>query len=144
MVGSDTRPFKCKRVLVIVDGNIVGVVEGMAVEFIKDNTTEPHYGSDTHHHAIGTRHATFSIRRWMFVDTKKKLLFTLFNTDKSFALEMGVSDMSAVPSFVTGMKIVLSNCLGKTWRPVTGATGDVLAEELIGNALDWIDDDFDD
>jgi len=144
MVASTTRPFKCKRVLVVVNGNTVGVVEGMAIEFIKDNTTEPHYGSDTHHHAVGTRHGTFSIRRWMFVDTKKKLLFELFENDTSFNLEFGVSDMEPSPDFVSGMKLILSNCLGKTWRPVTGATGDVLAEELIGNALDWIDDDFDD
>ena len=139
-----TRPFKCKRMLVKVGGHVVGLVEGMAIEFIKEGRSEPHYGSHTHKHAIGTRHVTFSIRRWLFVDTKKKLLFDMMNDETAFSLEFGISDMAVAPAFVAGKKIILSDCLGYRWRPVTGAANDIVAEELIGEALDWIDDDFTD
>jgi len=139
-----TRPFKCKRMLVKVGSDIVGVVEGMAIELIKEGGSEPHYGSETHKHAIGTKHATFSIRRWMFLDTKKRLLYDLYKNETAFSLYFGISDMQANPDFVTGMKIVLSDCLGYRWRPVTGATGDIIAEELVGEALNWIDTDFTD
>jgi len=139
-----TRPFKCKRMLVRVDGNVVGLVEGMAIELIKEGGSEPHYGSETHKHAIGTKHATFSIRRWMFIDTKKRLLFDLFKNETPFNLDFGISDMAGSPDFVTGTKIILSDCVGYRWRPVTGAVGDIIAEELVGEALDWIDTNFSD
>ena len=139
-----TLPFKCKRMLVKIGTDVVGVVEGMGIEFIKEGGSEPHYGSQTHKHAIGTRHATFTIRRWMFVDTKKKLLFDMFNDETPFSLSFGISDMNASPDYVTGMKIVLSDCTGYRWRPITGATNDIIAEELVGEALDWIETDFTD
>lgn len=139
-----TRPFKAKRMLVVVDGNTVGVVEGMAIALIKEGGSEPHYGSETHKHAIGTRHATFSIRRWMFIDNKKKLLYDLFNDETPFSLEFGISDMQPEPDFLSGKKIVLSDCVGYRWSPVTGATNDIIAEEIVGEATDWIDTDFED
>jgi hypothetical protein len=139
-----SNPFKCKRMLVKIGTNVVGVVEGMGIEFIKEGGSEPHYGSETHRHAVGTRHGTFTIRRWMFVDTKKKLLFDMYNDSTEFNLEFGVSDMQPSPDFVTGMKIVLSDCLGYRWRPITGATNDIIAEELVGEFIDWIDTDFTD
>jgi len=139
-----TNPYKAKNVLVVVDGNTVGVVENMSVELIREGGIEPFYGSETGRHAIGTKHATFTLRRWMFIDTKKKLLFDLFNDKTPFNLEFGISDMAAVPDFVTGMKIVLSDCTGYRWRPVTGSANDIVVEELIGEAVDWDDTDFDD
>ena len=139
-----TNPYKAKNVLVVVDGNTVGVVENMSVELICEGGIEPFYGSETGRHAIGTKHATFTLRRWMFIDTKKKLLFDLFNDKTPFNLEFGISDMAAVPDFVVGMKIVLSDCTGYRWRPVTGSANDIVVEELIGEAVDWDDTDFDD
>jgi len=138
------KAIKAKKVLVIVDSNVVGVVEGFATEFIREGGIEPHYNSETGKHAIGTRHATFSIRRWMYVDTKKKLLFDLMNDKKSFNLEFGITDMEDTPDFVTGTKLVLTDCVGYTWKPVTGAANDIVAEELVGEAIDWIDTDFTD
>lgn len=139
-----TNPHKAKNVLVIVDGNTVGVVENMSVELIKEGGVEPHYGSDTGKHAIGTRHATFTLRRWMFIDSKKKLLYDLFNDETPFNLEFGISDMAAAPDFVAGMKIILSDCGGYRWRPITGSANDIVAEELIGEAVDWDDAGFSD
>lgn len=139
-----TLPFKAKRMLVKVGGNVVGLVEGMAIELIKEGGSEPHYGSHTHKHAIGTRHATFTVRRWMFVDTKKKLLFDMFQDETPFNLEFGISNMADSPSFLTGKKFTISDCIGYRWRPVTGAANDIIAEELIGEGLDWIEDDFSD
>ena len=139
-----SNPFKCKRMLVKVGSDVVGVVEGMGIEFIKEGGSEPHYGSATHKHAIGTRHGTFTIRRWMFVDTKKKLLFDLYDNETAFSLTFGISDMAVAPDFVTGMKILLSDCVGYRWRPITGATNDIIAEELVGEFIDWIDTDFTD
>lgn len=138
------RPYKCKRMLVKVGDDVVGLVEGTAYEFIKEGGIEPHYGSETGKHGIGTRKATFRIRRWMFVDTKKKLLYDLFNGETLFTLEFGISDMADSPDFVAGMKIVLSDCIGYRWNPITGATNDTIGEELIGEAVDWIDTDFTD
>ena len=139
-----TNPYKAKNVLVVVDGSTVGVVENMSVELIREGGIEPHYGSETGKHAIGTKHATFTLRRWMFIDTKKKLLFDLFNDKTPFNLEFGISDMAAVPDFVAGMKIILSDCTGYRWRPVTGSANDIVVEELIGEAINWDDTDFDD
>jgi len=139
-----TKPFKCKNVLLVANGNIVGVVEGMSIELIREGGVEPHYCSETGKHAIGTKHATFSIRRWMFIDTKKKLLFDLFNDKTQFALEFSRSDMANPPTFVAGTKLVLSDCVGYRWRPITGAANDILGEELVGEAVDWIDTDFTD
>jgi len=138
------KPFKCKRMLVICNGNVVGVVEGMAVEFIREGGIEPHYCSETGKHAIGTKHATFSIRRWMYLDSKKRLLYDLFNNQTQFCLEFGLTDMGTPPDFVSGTKIVLSDCVGYRWRPITGAANDIIAEELVGEAVDWIDVDFSD
>ena len=139
-----TNPFKAKNVLVIVDSNTVGVVENMSVELIREGGIEPHYGSETGKHAIGTKHATFTLRRWMYIDTKKKLLFDLFDNKTAFNLEFGISDMAAAPDFVAGMKIILSDCVGYRWRPVTGTANDICVEELIGESVDWDASGFDD
>jgi hypothetical protein len=128
--------------LVKIGDNVVGLVEGTAFEFVKEGGIEPHYGSETGKHGIGTRKATFSIRRWMFVDNKKKLLYDLYNGETLFTLEFGINDAPSSTSFDTGKKIVLSDCIGYRWRPVTGAANDTVGEELIGEAVDWIDDDF--
>ena len=139
-----TNPYKAKNVLVIVDGNTVGVVENMSVELIREGGIEPHYGSETGKHAIGTKHATFTLRRWMYIDTKKKLLFELFDNKTPFNLEFGISDMADSPDFVAGMKIILSDCTGYRWRPITGTANDICVEELIGEAVNWDASDFDD
>ncbi|GAG61949.1 unnamed protein product [marine sediment metagenome] len=138
-----TKPYKAKNVLVKVGSDIVGVVENMSVEFIREGGIEPHYGSETGKHAIGTKHAIFTLRRWMFIDTKKKLLFDLFDLKTQFSLVFGISDMTADPDFVAGMYITLSDCVGYRWRPITGAANDIVAEELIGEAVDWDDTNFD-
>lgn len=138
------KPFKAKRMLVVVNNQTVGVVEGLSIELIREGGVEPHYCSESGKHAIGTKHATFSIRRWMYLDTHKKLLFDLFNDQTQFNLEFGLCDMAESPDFVSGTRIILSDCVGYRWRPITGAANDIVAEELIGEATDWVDTYFED
>ena len=128
--------------MVIVDGSIVGVVEGIAIELIREGGVEPHYCSETGKHAIGTKHGTFSIRRWMYIDRQPKLLFELFNESKQFSLEFGLTDCVDCATisgceFRTGTRFVLSDCVGYRWKPVTGAANDIIAEELVGEFVDW-------
>lgn len=136
------KAIKAKKVLVIVNNNVVGVVEGFATEFIREGGIEPHYNSETGKHAIGTKHVTFSIRRWMWIDTKKRLLFDMFHNSTEFNLDFGYSTNQTTVD--TGKKLTLSGCIGYRWKPVTGAANDIVAEELVGEAIDWIEDDFDD
>lgn len=144
------KPFKAKRMMVIVNGYVVGVVEGLSIEFIREGGIEPHYCSETGKHAIGTKHATFSIRRWMYIDSKKRLLFDLFNDKTQFCLEFGLAEDSCMDcsaggcEIKAGTKIVLSDCVGYRYRPVTGAANDIIAEEISGEAIDWIATDFQD
>ena len=139
-----TNPFKCKRMLVKVSGQTVGVVEGMGIEFIREGGVEPHYSSETGKHAVGTKRGTFSIRRWMYIDTHKKLLWDLFDDSTPFSLEFGISDMQPVADFVAGTRILLSDCLAYRWRPITGAANDIIAEECSGEFTDWDDTNFSD
>jgi len=138
-------PFKCKRMRVIVNHPVlgavtVGVVEGLSIELIKEGSIEYHYDSETGAHAKGTRHATFTIRRWFMTDLSgsedKDLLFDMFNDDVTFNL---VGDLPQ--DYATGKaKITLSACQVYRWRPVTGTANDIIAEEAIGEAVDWLKD----
>jgi len=53
------------RVTIIQGGTpyVLGVVEGFEMELIKEGGVAPHYDSETGRHAVGTRHATFRVRR---------------------------------------------------------------------------------
>ena len=79
---SMTKPIKAKNVRILINsseglGDIIGVVENLTVEFSFDGGVEPHYGSDTGKHAIGTKRATFTLRRWMYIDTNDDLFYDL-------------------------------------------------------------------
>jgi hypothetical protein len=50
-------------------GYILGVVEGFEIELLKEGGVVPHFDSETGKHAVGTRHATFRLRRWFKTDT---------------------------------------------------------------------------
>lgn len=136
-------PFKCKRMRVIVQhptlGAVtVGVVEGLSIEMIKEGGVEFYYDSEIGAHAKGTRHATFTIRRWFMTDLTgsedKDLLFDIFNNDIVFNL---VGDLPQdYPSGIA--RITLSACQIYRWRPVTGTANDIIAEEAVGEALDWV------
>jgi len=146
-----TKPFKCKRMLVKIQDPcgatpvVVGVVEGMSIEFIREGGIEPHYCSETGKHAIGTKHATFSIRRWMYLDEpQNRLLYDLFNNKTQFCLEFGLWDVNEPPDYVEGSVLMLSDCVGYRWRPVLGAANDIIAEELIGECVNWCDTRFED
>jgi len=138
-------PFKCKRMRIVVQhptlGQVtIGVVEGLSIETIKEGGIEFYYDLEIGAHAKGTRHATFTIRRWFMTDLSgsedKDLLFDMFNDDISFNL---ISDLPQdYPSNIA--QIILSACQIYRWRPVTGTANDIIAEEAIGEALDWIKD----
>lgn len=123
-------PFKAKRLRVTVAGTIVGVVEGLSIELIKEGGIEFHYDGETGHHAKGTRHATFSVRRWFMTDTDTDLLYDLFNDDIPFTL-------SGQLTGVTGSTVNLSDCEIYRYRLVTGTANDIVAEEASGEAVDW-------
>ena len=68
-------------------------------------------------------------------DTDKDLLYTLFENDIPFTLSGAIIGLS-------GSTINLTNCEGYRWRPVTGAAGDTVAEELVGEAVAWTGTDL--
>jgi len=120
-----------------VDGVVVGLVEGMSIELIKEGGVEYRYGSQTGKKSIGTKHATFTIRRWFYADINKDLLYDLFNTEAYFTLEGILLDEDG--NQIANSTIKLTNAFGLRWRPVLGTAGDTVAEELIGEAEDWDD-----
>lgn len=130
-------PYKAKRLRVTVAGVTVGVVEGLSIELIKEGGVEFYYDSETGMHAKGTRHATFSIRRWFKTDTDTDLLYDLFNDDIPFTLTGQITG-------VTGSTITLSDCEIYRYRLVTGTANDIVAEEASGEAVDWAGTDITD
>lgn len=127
----------------------VGVVEGLSIETIKEGGIEFFYDSEIGAHAKGTRHATFTIRRWFMTDLRsgaplgsspydKDLLWDIFNDDVVFNL---VADLPQdYPSGIA--RLTLSACQIYRWRPVTGTANDIIAEEAVGEALDWCGADY--
>lgn len=132
---SSVGPFKCKRMrlMVKIAGNTytLGVVEGSDIELNKEGGVAFHYDSETGKHAVGTRHATFRLRRWFKTDTgKTDLLFTLMHNETHFNLEGEVASL-------TGSTLGLSDCLIYGYRPITGGANDIMSEEVRGEAIDW-------
>jgi len=130
-------PYKCKRMRVKIKNSLtgveytLGVVEGMDIECIKEGGVVPHYDSETGKHAVGTRHATFRIRRWFKTDNAQTdLLFALFNNETQFWLSGEITNVS-------GSTLTLSGCLIYSYRPVTGGANDIVSEEARGECVDW-------
>lgn len=128
-------PYKAKRMRlsVKVNGNtyILGVVEATDIELIKEGGVAFHYDGETGCHSVGTRHATFRLRRWFKTDCDQTdLLFDLMHNEIHFNLEGEISDLA-------GSMIGLSNCLCYNYKPVTGGANDIVSEEVSGEALDW-------
>ena len=126
----DVGPFKCTKMLVKIDGNTVGVVEGMDIECQRDGGVEHYYGSEEGKHAIGGKKATFSLRRWFMTDTDTDLLYDLFNLKLPFGLSGEIDGVS-------NSQLSLSNCIAYRYRPRTGGANDIVAEEGRGEALSW-------
>lgn len=131
-------PYKCKRMRVKVTEAThgvevcLGVVEGMDIELIREGGVVPHYDSETPKHAVGTRHATFRLRRWFKTDYQHTdLLFDLFDNETQFWLSGELSNIS-------GSTIMLSGCLIYSYRPVTGGANDIVSEEARGECVDWV------
>jgi len=124
-------PFKCKRMRIKIGNDTLGVVEAFDIELIKEGGVTPHYDSETGKHAVGTRHATFRIRRWYMTDTgQEDLIYDLMNGEIPF-------DMTGEITGETGSKITLSSCLIYSYAPRTGGANDIVSEEARGEALDW-------
>ena len=137
------EPYKCKRmrVQIVEDVNVytLGVVEAFDIELIKEGGVVPHYDSETGEHAIGTRHATFSVRRWFKADNSNTdLIFDLFDGERHFNLRGRL--VGADGSAVAGSMITLSDCVIYTYAPRTGGANDIVSEEGRGEARDWIGD----
>lgn len=132
---STNGPFKCKRMRVSALqaglGYILGVVEGFEIELLKEGGVVPHFDSETGKHAVGTRHATFRLRRWFKTDTgQTDLLYDLFTNEIHFNLTGEITGVS-------GSAITLSDCLIYNYGPKTGTANDIVSEEARGEALDW-------
>lgn len=144
-------PYKCKRMRVVViphgihctdpptmpsgwtQGNryILGTVEGMDIELIREGGIVPHYDSETGKHAVGTRHVTLRLRRWFKADLRQTdLIFDLMNSQVLFSLESQLTN-------VQGSTLTLSDCLIYTYRPVTGGANDIVSEEGRAECVDW-------
>ena len=124
------EPYKCKDLILKVNGVALGVVESASIELEREGGTEPYYNSEEEAHAIGTKKASFTIRRWYGIDTDPDLLFDLFDNKTAFELSSEISGVSQT-------KITLSNCKIYRWRPVMGAANDIVAEEASGYATSW-------
>jgi len=124
-------PFKCKRMRITIGSDTLGVVEAYDIELIREGGVTPHYDSETGKHAVGTKHATFRLRRWYYTDTgQEALLYDLMQSETPF-------NMSGEITSVSGSKITLSACLIYSYSPRTGGANDIIAEEARGEALDW-------
>ena len=123
---------KCKDLRIKIDGTIVGVVESAGIELGYEGGTEPTYDADSPSHAIGTKKASFSIRRWLGVDSDKDLLFDLFNQKLPFSMSSEVKNTNDT-------KLTLSNCKLYRWRYIMGSANDIVGEEASGEATDWSD-----
>jgi len=128
-------PFKCKRMRIVVGTTTLGVVEAYDIELIREGGVTPHYDSETGKHAVGTRHATFRLRRWFYADDgKEDLIYDLFEGD---GVDPDHFDMSGEISGESGSKITLISCCIYSYSPRTGGANDIVAEEARGEAIDW-------
>jgi len=125
-----TDVYKMVNVVVEIDAATVGVVESMTMELEREGGVEPVYGDEVGRHAIGGQRATFSIRRWFWVDEDEDLFVDLFENKTQFNLSGQLSSDAS-------SEILLSNCVGYRYRPVFGAPNDKYGEELSGEATAW-------
>ena len=128
-------PYKCKRMRIVVGTTTLGVVEAYDIELIREGGVTPHYDSETGKHAVGTRHATFRLRRWFYADSgEENLIYDLFQGD---GVDPDHFDMSGELSGVAGSRITLISCCIYSYAPRTGGANDIVAEEARGEAIDW-------
>ena len=144
---SEAGPFKAKRMRVTVidcltgESYTLGVVEGLDIKLHKEGGVVPHYDSEVGKHAIGTRHGTFRLKRWLKTDSNRSsldraqhgLLFDMFNNETHFNLSGEISALG-------GSTIMLSDCVIYDFGPVTGGANDIVSEEAVGQATDWVKD----
>lgn len=123
-------PYKCKDLVLKIDDQVIAVVESASIELEREGGLEPYYNSEEEAHAMGTKRASFTIRRWYGVDSDVDLLFDLFDNKTAFTLSDEINGVS-------GTKLILSNCKIYRWRPVMGAANDIVAEEASGYATSW-------
>jgi len=141
---SSIGPFKAKRMRITIIDSVtgehytLGVVEGLDMRLVKEGGVVPHYDSDEGKHAIGTKRATFRIKRWFKTDSnigtlgsgQHDLLFDLFNEETRFNLRGEISGLA-------GSTILLSDCVIYDYGPVSGGANDIVSEEARGEATNW-------
>ena len=135
VVVSMAGPYRCTNMIVKVNDQILGVVEGLDIDLSYEGGVEHHYGSREGKHSVGGKRATFTIRRWFMADTDTDLLFDLFHNRIPFSLYGYLIDDEGNP--VSNSQIMLSNCIIYRWRPRTGAANDIIGEEASGQATAW-------
>jgi len=144
---SSVGPFKCKRMRVTVidcltgESYTLGVIEGLDIKIGKEGGVVPHYDSEVGKHAIGTKKVSFRVRRWFKTDSNVSslgraqhgLLFDMLNNETHFNLSGEISALG-------GSTIMLSDCVIYDFGPVTGGANDIVSEEAVGQATDWVKD----
>ena len=121
--------YKCTGVTVKIDDNTLGVVESLTMELEWEGGLENVYGTEDGKHVLGGKRASFTVRRWYWVDTDTDLFVDIFDGKLPFSLS---GELAA-----SAGKILLSDCMAYRYRPVYGAPNDKVGEELSGEAAAW-------
>lgn len=143
-----TGPYMAKkmRIRITEDGNqyVLGVVERVNVELRHQGEVEFKYGMKAdaydrpdNRHRIGMKRANFTIRRWFKTDDNSPtdLLFDLYENSTWFWLD---DYLNPSVTGIAGMRgVTLSGCVAYSYRLVTGGANDIVAEEILGECLDW-------
>jgi hypothetical protein len=123
-------PFKAVNALVKVNGTTVGCIEGFDPSLQWDGGIEHFYGSLTGRHAIGGKKATFTARRWLMADDDTDLFYDLMNGKVPFSLSGEIDGLA-------NSQLSLSNCIAYGYKHRYGSAGDIVGEEISGEAVDW-------
>lgn len=132
-----TSPYVGKKLRVTIksgaDTYILGVVEMMELEVLRDGKVE-HYYHDNRKHSVGMKRVRFRVRRWFKSDQSDRtnLLYNLHLNNTTFDLSEFLKDITG-----TFVGLTLNDCVIYRYAEVTGSANDVVAEEASGEALVW-------
>jgi len=127
-----TGPFKMVNVLIKINNNTIGVMEGADAQIGRNGGVENVYGSETGQHAIGGKKGTFTATRWYMADSQSSvgLFYDLVNQKQPFNLSGEIAGLA-------GSTLTLSNCVAYNYKPKWGSANDIAAEEISGECTDW-------
>lgn len=124
---------------------ILGIVELVEMELLREGGVEPKYGKNSDNvlhggdssrrHRVGMKRLRFRLRRWFKADLgQTDLLFLLHDKSLTFDLEEYVQQTTYVLAF-SGIKI--SDCVSYGYRHVGGTANDIVVEEIVGEGTSY-------